>query len=390
MKEWLEVFEKPIIDSDLDESQSLHSFGNTIIKSYNDSIQDDFKFDIAIIGVLEDRHAYNNSGCSKGADAVRSCFYKLMNKYEELKIVDLGNIKRGNTVEDTYFVTSEIIKSLLEKNVFPIVLGGSNDLAYSNYLAYEKKGQIINIASIDSRIDISSPEKEFNSSSYLNRIILRQPNFLFNYSNIGHQSYFVDNEKSELMKQLFFDCYRLGDIREEIEESEALVRNADMLSIDISAVRQSEAPGNYNSSPNGFYGEEICKICRYAGMSDKLSSAGFYEINPVIDRNNQTAHLVAQMIWFLIEGFVNRKNDNPRLNKEEFIIYHVINKQLDLEINFYRSKKSERWWMEVPYDSEKDSRIKRHFLVACSQKDYQTAMKDELPDRWWQTYQKIM
>ena len=30
---------------------------------------------------------------------------------------------------------------------------------------------------------------------------------------------------------------------------------------------------------------------RYAGMSDKISSAGFFEMNPALDRNGQTAHL---------------------------------------------------------------------------------------------------
>lgn len=390
MKDWKEAFEEPKFDFEHNSVFENNSLAQTFLKNSKKIFEDNYDFDIAIFGILEDRNSKNNHGCANGANTIRSYLYRLTNKFQNLKLVDLGNLKKGNTIEDTYFAASEIIKILLENNIFPIIIGGSSDLIYANYLAYEKKGQIINLASIDSRIDISLNENQFDSESYLSKIILSKPNFLFNYTNIGHQTYFVDTNRIELMKQLFFDCYRLGDIRKEIEESEALVRNADMLGIDISSVRQSEAPGTFNTSPNGFYGEELCTIARYAGMSDKLSSAGIYEYNPILDKEGQTAHLIAQTIWFIIDGFANRKNDDPRIDKDNFLIFYVFNKQLDLDLKFYKSKKTNRWWMEVPYDSKNESKIKRHFLVACTQKDYNIAMNNELPDRWWQTYQKIM
>src|SRR6185295_17792470 len=111
---------------------------------------------------------------------------------------------------------------------------------------------------------------------------------------IGYQTYFVGNEQVELMNKLFFDAYRLGQVRKDMEEVEPIVRNADIVSFDITAVRNSDAPGNGKASPNGFYGEEACQIARYAGISDKLTSIGFYEINPDLDKNSQTSHLAAQ------------------------------------------------------------------------------------------------
>ena len=176
---------------------------------------------------------------------------------------------------------------------------------------------------VDPMFDLGEAEKDIDSQAFLSKIILHQPNFLFNYTNIGYQTYFVDNEAVELMDNLYFDTYRLGVIKKDMEEVEPLVRNADMISIDISAVRQADAPGNANASPNGFNGEDICQIVRYAGLSDKLTSIGFYETNPTFDSNGQTSFLVAEMIWYFIDGYCNRKQDFPYLDKENYKKYYV-------------------------------------------------------------------
>ena len=344
---------------------------------------------LAIVGVEEDRKALNNEGCGLAADYVRENFYKLFQGNYSTKIVDLGNIKKGNSIDDSYFAVTDVLTQLLKKNIIPIIIGGSQDLTFCNYLAYQKMEQTINIVAVDSSFDIGEGDKTLDSQNYLSKIILHKPNILFNFSNIGYQSYFVDQNSVELMDKLFFDTHRLGKIRKNIESVEPIVRNADLLSFDISAIRQSDAPGNGNASPNGFYGEEACQITRYAGMSDKLSSIGFYEINPAFDTNKQTAHLVAQMIWYFIDGFYNRKQDYPIVDKSEYTKYRVSIKDHDHEVVFYKSNKSDRWWMDVPYPLNHQIKFERHHMVPCSYSDYETACTDELPDSWWQTYQKL-
>jgi formiminoglutamase len=344
---------------------------------------------LAIIGINEDRKAINNEGCGLAADYVRENLYKLFQGNYSTKIIDLGNIQKGNTIEDSYFAVSDVISQLLKKNIIPIIVGGGQDLTYCNYTAYKNLEQTINIVAIDSCFDIGDGEKELNSQSYLSKIILHKPNILFNYSNVGYQTYFVEQNAIELMDKLYFDAYRLGHVRANIEDVEPIVRNADVVSFDISSVRQSDAPGNGNASPNGFYGEEACQIARYAGLSDKLSSIGFYEINPAFDTNKQTAHLVAQMIWYFIDGFYNRKQDYPIIDKSEYTKYRVSIKDHDHEIIFYKSNKSDRWWMDVPYPINHQIKYERHQMVPCSYRDYETACQDEMPDKWWQTFQKL-
>jgi arginase family enzyme len=345
---------------------------------------------IAIFGVNESRLSINNHGTSKAADAVRKYFYRLYPVSSKIKVVDLGNINAGHDIEDTYFAVKTVAETLMKRKIVPIIIGGSQDITYANYLAYENMGQIINITSVDSSFDLGNAEENFNSRSYLSKIILHQPNFLFNFTNIGYQTYFVNQDAVQLMRNLYFDVYRLGQIRNNMEDVEPLVRNADMLSFDISSIRQAEAPANANASPNGFDGEEACKIARYAGLSDKLTSFGLYEINPDLDQNGHTAHLAAHIIWYFIDGYYQRKGDFPHKQKKDYLKYIVGMEDNEHEIVFYKSKRSGRWWMQVPLNNPMQGKYERHFMVPCSFKDYETANNNEIPDRWWQVYQKLM
>ena len=160
-----------------------------------------------------------------------------------------------------------------------------------------------NLVGITRKVDLGASKDNIDCNSYLNNIIQHPSSLLFNLSLAAYQSYFVNDTEIETLKKMYFDVYRLGYIQSKKEEGEPIVRNADILSFDISAIRQSDAPACANATPNGLYGEEACQIMRYAGMSDKLSSVGIYELNPSLDNRGQTAHLAAQMIWYFLEGF---------------------------------------------------------------------------------------
>lgn len=361
-----------------------------VVKKYlrEEDFPDVAGMDIALLGVGEDRGAVRNDGCGRAPDIVREKLYELRLARYPYKMVDLGNIRPGETLQDTYAAVTSILVELLKAGVLPVILGGSQDLTFAQYVAYQKLEETVNIVSVDAKFDLGTTEEPVNADSYLGKIVLHEPNFLFNFSNIGYQTYFVGHEQIELMEKLYFDAYRLGQVRRDMEEAEPIVRNADILSFDMTAIRQSDAPGNGNATPNGFYGEEACQIVRYAGLSDKLTSIGIYEINPLFDNHDQTSSLAAQMLWYLFDGYYNRKRDVPLKSKTEFVKYRVSLKKSDQEIVFYKSKKSERWWMEVPYPGNK-VRFHRHHLVPCSYKDYETACRDEMPERWWQAFQKL-
>lgn len=348
------------------------------------------KVQVAIIGVEEERGAVNNKGCSFAPDNVRRELYNLYIEGENLKIIDLGNIKAGASKEDTYFAVSDVIQHLIKKDIFVITLGGSQDLTYANYQAYEKLEQTVNLAIIDNQFNLGETENEISSNEYFNKIILHQPNYLFNASVIGYQTYFVSPVEKKLMEDLYFDIYRLGELQADISKAEPIVRNADMISLDVSSIRGADFKANNNATPNGFYAEQICQILRYAGMSDKLTSIGLYEYNPELNiADDLSTKLMGQMVWCILDGFINRKKDFPIGTKSDYTKYRIHVENTEHELVFYKSDLSDRWWMEIPYPPHERVRFERHHLVPCNYQEYIDASQNQIPDLWWKTYQKL-
>ncbi|AOW21677.1 formimidoylglutamase [Urechidicola croceus] len=341
---------------------------------------------LAIVGVCEGRRAIDNEGTGIEIDKIRKQLYQLFPGSWITKIADLGNILQGQTVEDTYFALREILSHLLKQNIIPIIIGGGQDLTYANYRAYDTLEQTVNIVSVDNKFDFGSIQDGVTSQSYLSTIVMEKPNNLFNYSNIGYQTFFNPQEEIDLVNNLFFDAFRLGEVAKNLELVEPILRDADIVSIDLSSIRNSEAPANNNATPNGFYGEDICAISRYAGISDKVSSFGIYEFNYKLDNKNQTAQLIAQSIWYFIEGVNCRANDYPFGTKDKYQKFIV---PIDDEVlNFYKSNKSGRWWMEINFKN--NNKYERHSLIPCTYQDYLSANDQEIPDRWYKTLKKVI
>ena len=367
--------------------QSAQSLGrNLAVHTTQNGFPDLEDVQIAIFGVLEDRNAEDNLGCGENLQAIRKHLYQLFPGNWHTNIADLGNIEKGNSVEDTYFAVSTLTTYLLKNNIIPVIIGGSQDITYANYRAYDALEQTVNIVSVDSKFDIGTTEDELNSRSYLSKIVMDEPNNLFNFSNVGYQTYYNSQEELDLLKSLFFDAFRLGEVKD-LTKVEPIMRDADVVSIDIGAIRQSDAPANNNCSPNGFYGEEVCAISRYAGISDKVTSFGIYEYNPRYDTNNQTAHLIAQVIWYFIEGVNFRAKDYPYSTKESYQKFIVLVDNDD-PINFYKSDKSGRWWMEINILT--NNKYKRHALIPCTYQDYLEATEQKIPERWYKALRKLM
>lgn len=344
---------------------------------------------IALLGVGEERGSLNNRGAAAGPDHIREELYRLRLHQSEVAIVDLGNLIPGHAIADTYAAIAEVTCELLSHRVIPVVLGGSHDLAYGHYCGYRKAEQVINIVSVDSRFDLGLPDAPINSDTFLGHIILEQPNYLFNFSNLAYQTYLNGTENVALMKKLHFDAHRLGQVQSDLQEAEPVLRNADLVTVDIGAVRQSEAPANVNASPNGLFAHELCQIMYYAGMSDKLSGAGVYEYNPRLDRDRQTARLVAQALWYFIEGVSQRKNDLPATASQHYTTYRVTVEGIGEEIVFIRSNRTERWWMKLPTDGKRNRYLSQH-LLPCTLADYQQACANEVPERWWNAVHKMV
>lgn len=381
-------FFDPVKLKDFEDSSYLndnHSLGNNLlINSAIDPLETSAKFEMAFVFV---ESTLNGPSNSNSPQKVREELYKLKKVASTVRIADLGNLKTGKNINETLFAVQEVCALLFYLNVNVVLVGGSQLLTVGNFRAFKEFENNINLVSIDAAIDFSGA-KEFAEHEYLNKIIREESSHLYNIANVGYQSYFVDSKQIKKLNELFFEQYRLGEVRSKIEEIEPVLRDADLVSFDISSIRMSEAPGQTNGSPNGFYADEVCRLSRYAGISDRVKAFGLYEFMSNLDTNRQTAKLCAQIIWYYIDGYINRKHDFPVASLNDYIKFDVQIDEIDFPIVFYKSNKSGRWWLDVKVP-EREGLSEDSILVSCTENDYQRACGNEIPERWWLNFKKL-
>jgi formiminoglutamase len=369
----------------MEQSHALSLFHQTLFHKEIEGIPDLKAAKIAIVGVLEARGSKLGSGADTAPDLIRGQFYSLYAGSWFGQLVDLGNIYRGETLADTYAAVKEVARQVLQRNMPIIILGGTQDLTYACYRAYDSLEQMVNLVSVDREFDLGQHAEPINDKNYLSHIVLNQPYNLFNFANLGYQTFFVNQEESDLMERMYFEMYRLGSIKKDIREIEPVVRDADIVSIDMGAVRAAESPGHANPMPNGFDGIEACALARYSGLSDKVSTFGLFNIWPEGDSQQLSVKLAAQMMWYFVDGFFNRKGDYPFSSKKDYAKFIVLIEEGDFEMIFFKSPRSNRWWIEVPGNKVSEERNK---LIPCTYDDYLRACDQSIPERWWKARQR--
>ncbi|MBT7466563.1 MAG: arginase [Bacteroidetes bacterium] len=319
------------------------------------------------------------------ADRIRRHLYAL-GPIDELEgIVDLGNFRQGKTARDTHKGWEDVITELGRKQKIILILGGSTEQIGNQINAFTRLEHPINLMLISPDFHLAAKPKEADAT-YLNRVLLQDDNFLFDFTHLAYQSYYTDPATLELLDKLYFSYMRLGEIRQDIRETEPYFRNTDMLAFSMSAIRASDSPGSRLHSANGLYAEEGCQLARYAGLSDKLMCFSLLDTDSDLGSNEITPNLGAQLIWHFLQGVSQRKSDYPFAPIKSYQKYIVNLPRAGHDINFYRSPKTDRWWLEVPYPNPK---YPRSVYVACTVRDYQLASNGEIPDRWLKTYQRI-
>lgn len=381
-------FLSPVSDSVLAHSELLsqQTIGKKLkIHSEKYGLPDLDGVQLAIIGVKENRNDVNYIGSELNYNDLRKTLYSLFAGNWHTITADLGDIEPGESTEDSYYALRTSVELLVEKKIIPIIIGGSQDLTYANYRAYDNLQPMVNIVNVDTNFDLGDSSQPIKNNSYLGKIILEEPYNLFNYSTIGYQTYFNSQEEIDLMERLYFEAYRLGEISNNINRVEPVMRDAHIVTIDLKSVRAAEVGERLKFTPNGLDGKEICAITRYAGISNKVSSFGIYEYQ-YSPKDTLTAMLVAQMIWYFIEGVNCRVKDDDFLNSDNYLKYNFLIE--NEELIFFKSIKTGRWWVEIPFLANVNNKLKKHTLLPCAHEDYVAATEGKTPERWYKAYRK--
>ena len=335
---------------------------------YENELPDITEADIVLVGVHETRGSGIFDNTYNAADCIRKHLYQLHYWHTDVVIADIGNIKTGATLNDSYAAVKTVLAELFRMHKTVVILGGSHDITLAQYFAYKEMKQVVEATCIDATINLKG-ENPLRSENFLLEMLTGEPNLVRHYNHIGFQSYFVHPRMLETMDKLRFDCYRVGAARENLEEMEPVIRNTHLLSFDISAIKYSDSPASIES-PNGFTGEEACTLARFAGLSDKVNSFGIYGYLPQQDLNELSAKQISQMLWYFIDGKNRSKQEAAIEDRDYFNEYYTSFNEV--ESVFLQSKKTGRWWMQLPNNK----------FIPCSYNDYVQASRNEIPERW--------
>lgn len=363
--DFLEPVNRAMLSNDEDYKDG--QIGKTI-NVYEDHFPELEQADIVLVGCSESRGAGIHTSKISAPDAIRAEFYQLFWWHFDLQVADVGNIKRGASINDTYAALRTVASELTNAGKLVVILGGTHDLTLAQYRVYADEERIIEAACVDALIDLDIDSRQ-RDKNFLMEMLTGEPNFIRHYNHIAFQSYYVHPRMLETMDKLRFDCFRVGHVRDAIEEMEPVIRHSSLFSFDISAIAHAYAPSN-TITPNGLTGEEACILMRYAGLSPQVSTIGIYGYLPEKDRDQLTAKQITHMLWYLIDGRSRGRREARLEEKESFNEFNIA--FAEIETVFLQSKKTGRWWMQLP-DKQ---------WIACSYKDYLLASSNEIPERW--------
>ena len=219
---------------------------------------------------------------------------------------------------------------------------------------------------------------------YLFNISNTVPNFeeplisnLMRYDAIGFQIHQMNPALLDSLEDTSSRVYRLGQLKENIKETEPILRDSHLTHMQLSVLKHSEAPAQLFPNQSGICSEEACQLVRYAGISDKLQSLAITGFDPDKDNDGRTTNVIAQLIWYAADGVMNRRRDHPDQGPS-MAHYTIESEILSDDLIFIKSEKTGRWWLKNPFASDEDPDIHRFF--PCSYQDYLMACEGEISD----------
>lgn len=332
--------------------------------------------DVALLGIIDDR--LSSSSFSASPDAIREQLYQLTIFPAPFCMVDLGNVKTGKEVGDTVAAVRLIAEELFALNVPLLVLGGNQGFTTSLLAGIGKSEAVLTI--VDDRIDNNSQNEDTVDDLFLSNLSAET---IVNVMAV--QSFFVSPESKETFSEEFNgSLFTLGELRNGIQEMEPYLRESDLVSFDFGSLKLCEAPGQTRNSPNGLTGEEACQLAWYSGISTNPVWFALFGYTPDKDPDRIGAMMAAQISWYFLNGRSRKIDEIPQDEAIDFLHYIVPIEGIPEPVTFLKHPVSKRWWMEVP-SPDCDLFPLR---IPCSKKDYRQACKNEIPDKWWSSFNK--
>lgn len=167
---------------------------------------------IVLIFCSDYRGLKNGSAEMMDYRTVRKELGKLSKLDFEVPVCDLGDLISGKTHEDTHYILQELLLMCQQKNAVPIVIGGSNDLAFPLFSALNLHRKNLTYTQISNIISLANDGEEISELNFLSKIVSGKNFTLKNYHHLGYQKHLNELDSVKLMKEVDFDVIRLAEM----------------------------------------------------------------------------------------------------------------------------------------------------------------------------------
>ena len=330
-------------------------------------ITKEIKEDSIVLLFVSDYRGANGDAEVQDFTAIRKEFYQLSKLDFEVPLVDLGDLVSGKSVEDTHYILQEVLSACHSKRAIPVIIGGSNDFAFSLFSGLNFHQKDINYTQISNIISLKQSEN-IDEHTFLSKILGSKNFSIKNYHHLGYQKHLNEADSVKLIKEVEFDIIRLAEMMNSTEKTEPYFRKADLVTVNCDAIESFGDAFSMNPQVNGLNRREICAYMKEIGLSENLKSVGIFNYN-IYSENQLNHQLLAQMIWYLIEG-INIQQSHPK--ERQYEMFYVLIE--DRQYAFKRDTFSNLWYFGD--DENIDN------CIPCSRNDFDEAKKGWLSARF--------
>lgn len=282
---------------------------------------------------------------SRWAKYVRRHLYRFGHRMPDILIHDIGNLRRS----DPEFVTGALIE-MLSAGICPVLIGGHLALVKSFKQSFTYHKELFTPAVIHETI----PELFAQSDGKTNVI--------------GVQQHVLPRHIPEKVNTL-----HLSHAIAEMQYADVLIRESNCTIFDLSAMAFHDVPAQRSVSVSGFDTAAACTIMRSAGLHGETRAMMISGHDPMSLQLDQSANVAAQMIWYFMEAYNQCIIESPAASAH-CTGYTVHVDTYDLDLKFYKSERTSRWWVGFPAGTGDN-------IYPCTYHDYVDAVQGEMSER---------
>ncbi len=276
---------------------------------------------VDIVGVPMDLGA-SRRGVDMGPSAVR--YARLHERLRALgiqEVVDHGNLyvpireaaesadhqaRYYDVIEEVCGRLSGVVERIVRDGSMPIVLGGDHSIAMGTLSGLRRAyGHAAGLIWVDAHADINSPDSSRTGNVHgmpLWFALERGDAVAEHTVQIGLRD--VDTAEKRILRERGVRAFSMTDVDKigmaNVVEEAIRVAGADRrpmhVSFDLDGIDPSEAPGTGTPVKGGLSYREAHLAMEMLAESGHLGSIEMVEINPILDRSNQTALLTVGLI----------------------------------------------------------------------------------------------